>query len=164
MRSFAGRSPWLSTWAANLVGFVIALTIAVPSAIAQHEPTLPNAPAGPPEDMRDTGWVLPDTLERVDLRNAANASGERGKKASDREPNCLLPPLTLMTSPAISVRQLQRTAKARDRYLRGCVALRKRNNAEAERLFRQAVRDYSKYGVAWVTLGQLLATEQRASE
>jgi len=114
--------------------------------------------------MRDTGWVLPDTLDKVDRRNGANASGERGKKTSDREPTCLLPPLTLMASPAISVQQLQRTAKARDRYLRGCVALRKKNNAEAERLFRRAVRDYSKYGVAWVTLGQLLATEQRASE
>src|SRR4029077_5357627 len=165
MRSFAARCQlWLSTWAASLVAFVIALTISVPCAVAQQEPTLPNAPKGPPEDMRNTGWVLPDTLERVDRRNGANASGERGKKTSDREPTCLLPPLTLMASPAISIQQLQRTAKARDRYLRGCVFLRKKNNAEAERLFRRAVRDYSKYGVAWVTLGQLLATEQRVSE
>jgi tetratricopeptide (TPR) repeat protein len=44
------------------------------------------------------------------------------------------------------------------------VALRKKKNAEAEKLFRRAVRDYSKYGVAWVTLGQLLAAEQRLSE
>ena len=48
--------------------------------------------------------------------------------------------------------------------MRGCAALRKKNNAEAEKLFRRAVRDYSKYSVAWVTLGQLLVTEQRASE
>jgi tetratricopeptide (TPR) repeat protein len=165
MRSFAGRFQlWLSTWAASLVAFVIALIISVPSAVAQQQPTLPNATKGPPEDMRNTGWVLPDMLEKVDRRNGANARGERGEKTSDREPTCLLPPLTLMESPAISVQQLQRTAKARDRYRRGCVALRKKDNAEAERHFRRAVRGYSKYVVAWVTLGQLLATEQRVSE
>ena len=141
---------------------VIALVLLVPFALSQHDPTLPNAPAGPPEDMRDSGWVLPDLRDKVDLRNGA--AGERGTKTPDREPSCLLPPLALMKNPAVSVQQLQSTAKARDRYLRGCVALRKKNNGEAEKLFRRAVRVYSKYSVAWVTLGQLLATEQRTTE
>jgi tetratricopeptide (TPR) repeat protein len=114
--------------------------------------------------MRDTGLRIPSTAEQVDRRNTANANGERGAKTPNQEPSCLLPPLTLMRSPAVSVQQLQRTAQARDRYLRGCVALRKKKNAEAEKLFRRAVHDYSKYGVAWVTLGQLLAAEQRLSE
>ncbi len=165
MRSFAVR--WqasLLTWQASFGVCVVVLALWVSPALAQHEPTLPNAPAGPPEDMRDTGWAIPNTAERVDRRNAAYASGERGAKTVDREPSCLLPPLTLMRNPAISVQQLQRTSKARDTYLRGCAALRKKKNAEAEKQFRRAVRAYSKYGVAWVTLGQLLATEQRASE
>ena len=161
MRAFAAR---LSIWPANLGALVIALAILVPPAVAQHDRTSPNAPAGPPEDMRDTGLRIPSTAEQVDRRNAANANGERGAKTPNREPSCLLPPLTLMRSPAVSVQQLQRTAKARDRYLRGCVALRKKKNAEAEKLFRRAVHDYSKYGVAWVTLGQLLAAEQRLGE
>jgi tetratricopeptide (TPR) repeat protein len=165
MRSFAVR--WqlsLSKWQTSCGTFVIALALSVPSAIAQHEPTPPNSPAGPPEDMRDTGWTIPNTAERVDHRNSANAGRERGTKTSDREPSCLLPPLSWMSSPVVSVQQLQRTAKARDTYLRGCVALRKKDNAEAEKRFRRAVHSYPKYGVAWVTLGQLLATEQRTKE
>jgi tetratricopeptide (TPR) repeat protein len=165
MPAFAAR--WqssLSIWPANLGALVVALAILVPPVVAQHDPTLPNAPAGPPEDMRDTGLRIPSTAEQVDRRNTANANGERGAKTPNQEPSCLLPPLSLMRSPAVSVQQLQRTAQARDRYLRGCVALRKKKNAEAEKLFRRAVRDYSKYGVAWVTLGQLLAAEQRLSE
>lgn len=165
MRSFAAR--WQSSFTtlpATLGAFVIGLALFVSPAVAQHERTLPNAPVGPPEDMRDTGWRIPAAAEQVNRRNAANASGERGAKTSYQEPTCLLPPLTLMMSPAVSVQQLQRTAKARDRYLRGCAALKKKKNAEAEKLFRRAVHDYSKYAVAWVTLGQLLATEQRVNE
>lgn len=165
MRSLAVRwQPSLSTWQVSFGALALALALSVPPAVAQHEPTLPNAPAGPPEDMRDTGRAIPITAERVDRRNAANASGQRGVKTSDREPSCLLPPLTFMRNPTVSLQQLQRTAKARDTYLRGCTALRKKKNAEAEKLFQRAVRTYSKYGVAWVTLGQLLIAEQRTNE
>lgn len=165
MRSFAVRwHPSLSIWPASLGALVTTLAILIPFAFAQHDTTLPNAPAGPPEDMRDTGWVLPDTLERVDRRDGGNAAGQRGTKIPDREPSCLLPPLTLLRNPAVSIQQLERTAKARDKYLRGCTALKKKNTAEAEKQFRRALRDYSKYGVAWVTLGQVLVTEQRINE
>src|SRR5215470_9622152 len=106
MLSIATRwhPPSFSTLPTIFAVVVFGLAISVPSAVAQHDRTLPNAPAGPPEDMRDTGFSIPRTMERVDRRNAG--SGERGAKTPSEEPTCLLPPLTLMKSPAVSVQQL----------------------------------------------------------
>jgi len=97
-------------------------------------------------------------------RNAHEAIGEQGKTVAEKEATCLFPPLTLMSSPTIAVEQLQRTARARNEYQQGCTALRKKKFGEAERHFRNAVHEYPKYAVAWVTMGQLLATQLRIEE
>jgi hypothetical protein len=77
---------------------------------------------------------------------------------------CLLSPLTFMSSPTIDVGQLQKAAGARDEYQRGCEDLRKKKNLEAEKHFRKALKEFPGYALAWVTLGQLLAKEQRTGE
>lgn len=113
---------------------------------------LPNVPPG-----------IIDTLERVQQRNAANI-GERGEPAAPKEFTCLLSPLAFMHSPTINVVQLQKAAGAREEYLRGCEDLRKKKNDQAEKHFRKALQQYPKYALVWVTLGQLLAKEQRTAE
>ena len=69
-----------------------------------------------------------------------------------------------MSSPTVAVEQLQKTAKARNEYQQGCAALKKKKSADAEKHFRKAIREYPKYATAWVTLGQVLATQQRTDE
>ena len=67
-----------------------------------------------PDDQRDIHRVASDTLDRVTLRNRPNA-GEQGQKITEKDVPCLLPPLTLMSSPTVAVEQLRTTAKARNR-------------------------------------------------
>jgi hypothetical protein len=64
---------------------------------------LPN----PPEDMRDIPRVIVETRDEVNQRNAAKTAGEHGKEPAERNLNCLLPPLTLMSSPTVAVAQCQ---------------------------------------------------------
>src|SRR5215472_15895021 len=87
---------------------------------------------------------VPDALDKVNLRNAPSASGEKGRPAEEKETTCLLPPLTTVVSPTIAVQQLQRTESARSEYQRGCAAFRKKNNADAEKHFLKALREYPK--------------------
>lgn len=116
-----------------------------------------------PDDQRNMHKVAIDTLERVTLRDVVNA-GERGQKVTERDVACLLPPLTLMGGPAVAVEQLRRTEKARKQYQQACSALRKKKSADAEKHLRRAVRDYPKYGTAWVTLGQVFVMQQQLDE
>ena len=116
-----------------------------------------------PDDQRDIHRVANDTLDRVTLRNRPNA-GEQGQKITEKDVPCLLPPLTLMSSPTVAVEQLRRTAKARNQYQQACAALRKKKGADAEKYLRKALREYPKYAAAWVTLGQVFAMQQRIDE
>src|ERR1700719_1139143 len=116
-----------------------------------------------PDDQRDIHRVASDTLDRVTLRNRPNA-GEQKQKITEKDVPCLLPPLTLMSSPTVAVEQLRRTAKARNQYQQACAALRKKKGADAEKYLRKALREYPKYAAAWVTLGQVFAMQQRIDE
>jgi tetratricopeptide (TPR) repeat protein len=60
--------------------------------------------------------------------------------------------------------QLQTPAAASKEYQKACSDLKDKKIADAEKHLRKAVRDYPKYAVAWVTLGQVLATQQRTDE
>ena len=114
------------------------------------------------DDKRDTPRLSVETHDEVNLRNAA--AGVPGRPAAEKETSCLLPPLTLIDSPTVAVEQLQKTAKARAEYQQACTALRKNKSAEAEKHLGKALHDYPKYAMAWVTLGQVFATQQRMNE
>jgi Tfp pilus assembly protein PilF len=120
-------------------------------------------PGAPASDISNLPRPITNTVDEVNLRNGSNAAGEHGK-AIEKEPTCLLPPLSGMNSPMVAVEQLQRAARARNEYQHGCAALRKKKRADAEKHFRKAVRGYPKYATAWVTLGQVLAAQQRTNE
>ena len=77
---------------------------------------------------------------------------------------CLLPPLNLTAAPLASTAQLQVPTNARKEYQRACVALKDKKGADAETHLRYAVEDYPKYVAAWVTLGQLLVSQQKHQE
>ncbi len=121
---------------------------------------LPN----PPDDIRDFPGTIVNTRDQVNLRNSTKVAGEHGKTAAENDPTCLLPPLSRMSSPTVAVWQLQRAAKAKNQYQQGCAALRKKKRGDAEKHFRNALREYRKYAAAWVTLGQVLAAQQRTAE
>jgi tetratricopeptide (TPR) repeat protein len=85
-------------------------------------------------------------------------------KSSANDDSCLLPPLNLTTAPVVSAGQLQIPAKAKQKYLKACAALKNQKTTDAEKYLRSAVQAFPKYAVAWVTLGQLLAAQQRTEE
>jgi tetratricopeptide (TPR) repeat protein len=142
-----------------LIGVVL-LGCSVPPAAALQA-SRPDAGA-PTLDTNLPKPVL-DTFERVNLRNVYDA-GQQAKKTAEGDATCLLPPLTLISSPTVAVEQLQAAASARSEYQRGCAALRKKKSADAEKHFRKALREYPKYATAWVTLGQMLAAQKRTDE
>src|SRR5438105_3109548 len=123
-----------------------------------------SAPGTIPEI--DTGEIrtLPSTdADRVRIRDARNRV-PKSSKATVTEETCLLPPLNLINNPTIPVEQLQTDPEARKDYHDACTALKRKNNADAEKHLRKAVQHDPKYSVAWVTLGQVLATQQRNNE
>lgn len=163
MRSLTTR--WwrsLSTSSAVALVSVVVWGFSVVPACAQQQRNPYNV-GDSPDDIRDIPRRAADTLDKANQRNAPNAVGDQGRTA-EKEPACLLPPLTLMSAPTVAAEQLQKTARARSEYQQGCTALRKKKNAEAEKHFRKAVHEYRKYATAWVTLGQVLQTEKQTDE
>ena len=149
---------------ATLVLSVIAVLIfPISSAYPQTVP-LPNTPGAPAGDISNIPKGIIDTMNGIATRDGPRDSGMQGKKFVEPEASCLFPPLSFITNPLIGVEGLQRTAKARNEYWQGCVALKRKRTAEAEQHFRKAVRQYPKYVTALTTLGQLLAKEQRPEE
>jgi tetratricopeptide (TPR) repeat protein len=163
MRSSLGRliRPFL-TDPALVLSVVILFGFPISSAYSQTVP--PNTPGAPVGDISNIPKGITDTMDRVAIRNGARDNVTQGKKIAEPEANCLFPPLSLITSPVIGIEELRRTAKARNEYWQGCLALKKKRNANAEQHFRKAIRQYPKYVVALVTLGQLVAKEQRTQE
>jgi hypothetical protein len=148
---------------------VVLLGFLVPSACPQQQPQPQVQPGtlgvpNPPDDMRDLPRTVVNTRDEVNLRKATKATGEHGKTPPEKETTCLLPPLSRMSSPTVAVGQLQRATRARNEYQQGCAALRKKKRGDAEKHFRKALREYRKYPTAWITLGQVLAAQQRTDE
>jgi len=114
----------------------------------------------------DTGEIrtLPGTdIDRIRIRDALKRAPS-SSKATVTEETCLLPPLSLINTPTIPAEQLQTAAEARKDYHEACAALQKKKKADAEKHLRKAVQHYPKYSVAWVTLGQVLAAQQKNNE
>jgi tetratricopeptide (TPR) repeat protein len=100
-------------------------------------------------------------MDRVLLRDALNDPSATKKPTADGD-TCLLPPLTQVRSSPVSATALQVPGKAKREYFDACDALRDKKLAGAEKHLRKAVQVYPKYSAAWVTLGQLLATQNQS--
>ena len=123
-----------------LVYFLALIGVFTWPAFPQSVP-LPNAPGAPAGDISNIPKPILDEMGEVDQRNAAKLdAAAQGKKISEREASCLFPPLSFIPRPVISVEELQHTAKARNEYWQGCLAVRKKRNADAEQRFRKAVQ------------------------
>src|SRR5262249_20456469 len=83
------------------------------------------------------------------------------QKTGSKDNTCLLPPLAFVTRRTVSPKQLRIAVKARKQYQQACSALRKNRVAEAENQMRKAVNKSPEFSAAWVTLGQVLALQQR---
>ena len=149
------------TGAPRALSVVALLALPISSAYPQGVP--PNTPGAPTSDISNIPKSITDTMSRVATRNDRSRVAQ-GNKIAEPEATCLFPPLSFIASPVIGVEELQRTAKARNEYWQGCVAIRKKRTADAEQHFRKAIHQYPKYVAAWVTLGQLLAQQQRPQE
>ena len=161
LRSSTGRC-WAGCPGVILAGVVLlGLSVSFLS-VSYATAQLPQLGA-PASDDSNIPKPIRDTLDRVDMRNRPN-DPQAGQKASEKDDACLLPPLTLIIGPTIAAEQLQIPVKARKEYHEACAALKDKKTAEAEKHLRKAVQDYAKYSAAWVTLGQVLATQQRMEE
>jgi tetratricopeptide (TPR) repeat protein len=140
----------------GLVGVVVVLGVVATGVSAQVQNN-PEINAG---EVR----TLPTAdADRIHERNAREAASTL-PKSSAKDDTCLLPPLNLMSGPTVAAEQLQIPPKARKDYQEACAILKDRKTGEAEKRLRKAVQEYPKYSAAWVTLGQVLAAQQRTSE
>lgn len=123
---------------------------------------LPPQPGAPASDVSNIPKPVTDTFDRIGTRNLPNL--RQAQEITEKDEACLLPPLTLVTSPTIAAEQLRIPGKAKKEYHESCVASRHKRIADAEKHLRKAVQEYPKYSAAWVTLGQVLAAQQRSDE
>jgi tetratricopeptide (TPR) repeat protein len=100
-------------------------------------------------------------MDRVLLRDALTDPSTTQKPMANDD-TCLLPPLTLLRSNPVAATALQVPEKAKREYFDACAALREKKIDGAEKHLRKAVQVYPKYSAAWVTLGQLLATQNQS--
>ncbi len=143
-----------------LVGCAELVLFVAPAFAQASRPDAPGAPAG---DDSIIPKSITDTFDRVRIRNAP-LDARAGQKSAEKEDTCLLPPLTSVHSPTVAATALQVAPKARKEYQEACSALNKKKTADAEKHLRKAVLEYPKYSAAWITLGQVLAAQQRIDD
>ena len=157
--SGACRSQFSSTFPAWTLLLLTFLGLSVLPLRAQMPPQ-PGAPAG---DVSNLSRPVIETVESIDLRNGSDEA-RKAKKTLGKDGTCLLPPLALASAPTVAAEQLRIPAKASREYAEACSSLRSHKPADAEKHLHAAVREYTKYYLAWVTLGQVLAAETRPDE
>ena len=131
-----------------------------PAAVAQQPMPQMGAPGS---DISNLPRPIDETMDRVRIRDMGKDRPAEQKTAPDNE-NCLLPPLSGMHSPVISAAALAVPAKSKYEYFEACAALRKGKTDNAEKHLRKALQIYTQYPAAWVTLGQLLASENHTAD
>jgi tetratricopeptide (TPR) repeat protein len=157
MRSSTGPGQFFLSQLRLLPGMVIVAFLAWP-AHAQ----LPPQPGAPVSDVSNIPKPATDTFDRIQTRDMPIL--RQAQESAAKDETCLLPPLTLLSSPMIASEQLRIPGKAKKEYHDSCLALRHNRIADAEKHLRKAVQEYGKYSAAWVTLGQVLAAQQRSEE
>ena len=133
---------------------ILVLVFACAAAAAQVVTPI-SSPSNPGADSREI-----TSADQARVRNAQNAPAAPPQSSAKGHDTCLLPPLN-QPRPSVSSVQLQTPAAASKEYQKACSDLKDKKIADAEKHLRKAVRDYPKYAAAWVTLGQVLATQQR---
>jgi len=103
-----------------------------------------------------------DTFDQTKLRYGDKAT--RALSNTGEKDTCFLPPLNSVSSPTVGVANLQASSKAKKDYASACSALNDKKYTAAEEHLRKAIRVEAKYPAAWVTLGQLLAAQQKTDE
>src|SRR6516164_4255562 len=131
-----------------------------PAAVAQQPMPQMGAPGS---DISNLPRPIDETMDRVRIRDMGKDRPAEQKTAPENE-NCLLPPLSGMHSPVISAAALAVPAKSKYEYFEACAALRKGKTDNAEKHLRKALQIYTQYPAAWVTLGQLLASENHTAD
>jgi hypothetical protein len=117
-------------------------------------------PGAPASDVSNIPKPITDTFDRVNIHGPTNNNPEKAN-TNEKEQACLLSPLNLIESPTIAVEQLRIASKARKEYQQACSAIRSKKIALAERHLHKAVQQDANYSLAWVTLGQVLAAQQK---
>lgn len=141
-----------------LIPLLVILLLCVVPAQAQKGGTPP--PAAPPH--APTAPPSPTTFDQNKL--IIDSNGNEAAPRVSKEDNCFLPPLDSVHSATVRLASLQIPAKARKEYDDGCAALKSMKMSEAENHLRKAVKQYPGYSAAWVMLGQVLETQQKAEE
>ncbi len=125
-------------------------------ALAQRPPGTPPPRVAPPPRAPT------DTFDQNKLRY-----GDKGPPISTitgEKDTCFLPPLNGVGSPTVAVANLEAAPKAKKDYASACSALNDKKYVAAEERLRKAIQAEAKYPAAWVTLGQLLAAQQKTDE
>jgi len=130
-------------------------------AVAAQQP-MPQMGA-PTSDISNLPRPIDETMDRVRIRDIRKDQPVEQRTAAENE-NCLLPPLSGMHSPVISAAALAVPVKSKYEYFEACAALRKGKTDSAEKHLRKALQIYTRYPAAWVTLGQLLTSENHTAE
>ena len=138
-------------------GAFVACFMFIPAAVAQ-QPT-----GAATTDVAYIPKPIGEIYERVMLRDLGN-TGQPVQKTTKREDTCLLPPLTNVRGPVVAAAALAVPSKAKNEYLKACDALEQKKTESAEKHLHKAVKEYSNYGAAWVTLGQILAAQNHSEE
>jgi tetratricopeptide (TPR) repeat protein len=158
--SGAFRFHFSSNHEAKALSCLLLWTFSISLALAQV-PIEPGAPAG---DISQLPREVTRTIDGVNQRNGPDEA-RLPKKKLEVDGNCLLPPLTSITpTPTVAAEQLKIPGKASREYEEACGDLRSRKLPDAEKHLRIAVREYGKYSLAWVTLGQVLSAQKRLDE
>jgi len=168
-----GRHPFFcgpaTRFGLSLTSYLVLLTASIfvfcffasAIAVARQLPVAKGKAEGQTPDISIIPKPIDDTFEKVQLRDAVkNIPGEQ----KEIQESCLLPPLTLVRSPVVAATTLAVPPKAKKEYLTSCAALKETKIDSAEKHLRKAVQIYPKYSAAWVTLGQVLATQNHADE
>jgi hypothetical protein len=103
-----------------------------------------------------------DTMDDLELHGRKRDTP--GERKADVRDSCLLSPLSLVRSPLVAASALRVPPEAKNEYIASCVDLKKAKVESAEKHLRKAVKYYPQYSAAWVTLGQVLATQNRTDE
>ena len=127
-------APWQRLFVYRMVALVVLLAFNV-STISAQQPPHAGAPGS---DISNIPKTVNDTVDRINARNNLS-DADVGKKASETEESCLLPPLSQIARSTVAAGQLQIKPKARKEYHQACVALKNKNTADAERHLRKAV-------------------------
>lgn len=138
-----------------VVGLILCVVPADAQKGGSHPPTPPPTPSPPKISPQPSSFDQNKLI--LESNNLASP-----KIAKDN--NCFLPPLDRVQSTTVEVGDLQIPAKAKKEYEDSCAALKNKKMADAENHLRKAVKQYPKYSAAWVMLGQVLETQQKANE